>query len=102
MKAVLTRAALNDLSEIARHIGKDNVFSARRFTAALRSRAQAVGRKPRLYPYAKGLEGAGIRRRLYRDYLILYRETEAGVEVTRIVHAARDWLALLQPPDSKV
>jgi hypothetical protein len=27
--------------------------------------------------------------------LILYRETESGVEVTRIVHAARDWLALV-------
>jgi plasmid stabilization system protein ParE len=41
------------------------------------------------------LEAAGVRRRLYRDYLIFYRETEAGVEVTRIVHAARDWRSML-------
>jgi plasmid stabilization system protein ParE len=76
MKAVLTQAALNDLLEIARHIGKDNIPAARRFTAALRSRAQAVGRKPRRYPFAEGLETAGVRRRLYSDYLILYREAK--------------------------
>lgn len=36
-----------------------------------------------------------MRRRRYRDYLIFYRETEAGVEVTRLLHAARDWQSLL-------
>jgi hypothetical protein len=35
MKAVLTRAANADLSEIARHIGRDDISAARRFTAAL-------------------------------------------------------------------
>ena len=95
MKAVLTQAALKDLLEIARNIGKDNMTAARSFTAALRSRAEAVGHKPRLYPFAEGLEAAGVRRRLYRDYLIFYRETEAGVEVTRLLHAARDWQSLL-------
>ncbi|HYI39405.1 MAG TPA: type II toxin-antitoxin system RelE/ParE family toxin [Allosphingosinicella sp.] len=95
MKAVLTQAALKDLLEIARHIGKDDIPAARRFTAALRSRAQAVGNKPRLYPFAKGLEATGVRRRLYRDYLIFYRETEAGVEVTRLLHSARNWQSLL-------
>lgn len=53
MKAVLTQAALDDLLEIARHIGKDNIPAARRLTAALRTRAQAVGHKPRLYPLAE-------------------------------------------------
>lgn len=95
MKAVLTQAALKDLLEIARHIGKDNIPAARRFTAALRSRAQAVGHKPRLYPLAEGLEAAGVRRRLYRDYLIFFRETQTCVEVTRLLHAARDWQSLL-------
>ena len=95
MKAVLTQAALKDLLEIARHIGRDDIPAARRTTAALRTRAPSVGRNPRLYPVAKGWEAAGVRRRLYRGYLIFYRETEEGVEVTRILHAARDWQSLL-------
>lgn len=41
-----------------------------------------------------------MRRRLYRDYLIFYRETEAGVEVTRFLHAARDWQSLLTQNDA--
>jgi plasmid stabilization system protein ParE len=41
MKAVLTQAALKDLLQIARHIGKDNIPAARRFTAAL-----GPGRRP--------------------------------------------------------
>lgn len=38
MKAVLTEAARNDLMEIARHIGRDDIPAARRFVVALRSR----------------------------------------------------------------
>jgi toxin ParE1/3/4 len=96
MKAVLTEAALKDLMAIARHIGKDDIPAARRFTAALRSRAHAVGRNPRLYPLAEGFEAAGIRRRLYRGYLILYVEKNRRVEVLHIVHAARDWSRLVE------
>ena len=95
MKAVLTDAALRDLKEIARHIGKDDISAARRFTAALRSRATAIGRNPRLYPLAEGLEAADVRRRLYRGYLIFYVERETGVEILHIVHAARDWSQLI-------
>lgn len=95
MRAVLTQAALKDLLEIARYVGQNDIPAARRLTAALRGRAEALGRKPRLYPLAEGMEAAGVRRRLYRDYLIFYRETEAGVEVTRILHAKRDWRRLL-------
>ncbi|HET9639842.1 MAG TPA: type II toxin-antitoxin system RelE/ParE family toxin [Allosphingosinicella sp.] len=90
MKAVLTEAARADLAEIARHIGKDSIPTARRFTAALRTRALAVGRNPRLYPFAAGLEDVGIRRRVYRDYLILYVESDRRVEIIRIVHGSRD------------
>lgn len=95
MKAVLTEAARTDLMEIAGHIGQDDLRAARRFTAALRSRAQAVGRNPRLYPLAEGLEAAGVRRRLYRGYLILYVERGSRVEILHIVHAARDWSRLM-------
>jgi toxin ParE1/3/4 len=96
MRAVLTEAALEDLLEIARHIGRDNIRAARRFTADLRRRAHAVGSNPRLYPLAQGFEAAGIRRRLYRGYLILYLETGSRVEIIHLVHAARNWSALLE------
>jgi plasmid stabilization system protein ParE len=95
VKAVLTEAALADLAEIARRIGRDSVPTARRFTAALRQRSLAVGRNPLLYPFAEGLGDLGVRRRLYRDYLIFYREAEGRVEVLHIVHGSRDWADLL-------
>jgi plasmid stabilization system protein ParE len=66
MKAVLTEAAISDLAGIARSIAKDDMLTARRFTAELRKRALAVGRSPRLYPYAEGLEDLRIRRRLHK------------------------------------
>jgi plasmid stabilization system protein ParE len=96
MKAVLTEAGLTDLMEIARHIGRDDIPTARRFTAALRKRAHAIGCNPRLYPLAEGFEAAAVRRRLYRGYLILYVERESRVEVLHIVHAARDWSQLIE------
>jgi plasmid stabilization system protein ParE len=96
VKAVLTRAAVSDVAEIARHIGRDSVPAARRFTAALERRALAVGRNPRIYPFAEGLEDLKIRRRLYRDYLIFFVEHEKGVDILRILYGARDWRALLE------
>lgn len=99
MKAVLTRAVVGDLADIARRIGRDSVPAARRFTVALERRALAVGRNPRMYPFAEGLEDLKIRRRLYRDYLIFFVEHEGRVEILRIVHGARDWKALLKRPD---
>ncbi|MFL6845616.1 MAG: type II toxin-antitoxin system RelE/ParE family toxin [Allosphingosinicella sp.] len=94
MKSVLTEAAISDLAGIARSIAKDDMPTARRFTAELRKRALAIGRSPRLYPYAEGLEDLGIRRRLHKGYLIFFRETGCSVEILHFVHGARDWLAL--------
>lgn len=74
MNAVLTDAARADLKEIARRIAADIVPAARRFTRALRERALEVGTAPRRHRLADGFERAGIRRRLFRDYLIFFRE----------------------------
>jgi toxin ParE1/3/4 len=92
VKAVLTRAAVSDLAEIARQIGRDSVPAARRFTASLERRALA--RSPRVFPFAEGLEDLKIRRRLYRDYLIFFIEHGEGVKILRIIHGARDWRTL--------
>jgi plasmid stabilization system protein ParE len=99
VKAVLTRTAVVDLAEIARHIGRDSVAASRRFTAALERRALAVGRNPRIFPLADGLEDLKIRRRLYRDYLIFFVERDGRVEILRVVHGARDWKSLIEKPE---
>lgn len=99
MRAVLTRAAVGDLADIARYIGRDSIPAARRFTAALERRALAVGRNPRIYPFAEGLEDLKIRRRPYRDYLIFFAEQGGDVDMLRIVSGARDWRALFKKPE---
>jgi plasmid stabilization system protein ParE len=101
VKAILARAAVGDLAEIARHIGRDSVPAARRFTASLERRALAVSRNPRVFPFAEGLEDLKIRRRLYRDYLIFFTASKAGVQILRIVHGARDWRALFENRDAR-
>lgn len=101
MKAVLTRAAINDLAGIARHIGRDSVPAARRFTASLERRALSVGRNPRIFPFAEGLEDLKIRRRIHRDYLIFFIATETEVEILRVVHGARDWRSLFESGDPR-
>ncbi|MBV8687038.1 MAG: type II toxin-antitoxin system RelE/ParE family toxin [Alphaproteobacteria bacterium] len=94
MKGFLSERALADLAEIAGRIGRDSIPVARRFTSALRRRALDLARNPRLYSF-EGFEAVGVRRRLYRDYLILHRERDGRVEVLHIVHASRDWSAVL-------
>lgn len=50
---------------------------------------------PNAYPFLTGYAAAGIRRRIHRDYLILYRVVRRTVEVLRILHGARDYEHLL-------
>jgi toxin ParE1/3/4 len=52
---------------------------------------------PRAYPLVPRYEQWGIRRCVYRDYLIFYRVHETLIEVIRILNGAQDYEALLFP-----
>ena len=99
MKIVFTDAAKADLRDIGDWIAEDNPVRARSFIVELRRKTLSIGVNPRLYPLALNLEVQGIRRRLYRGYLIFYRVGENRIDILHILHGARDYEALMGEGD---
>jgi plasmid stabilization system protein ParE len=97
MRVVLSGEAKTDLREIGFFIARDNKIRARSFVRELQAKAHDVGNMPRAFPPIPRYEHHGIRRRPYRDYLILYRIEDSRISIVRILHGARDYEALLFP-----
>lgn len=91
MKVSLTTPAKADLVEVGDWIAKDSPANALRFVDKLSEACVDLGALPERYPIH---EPSGVRRRPIGAYLILYRVTD-DVQILRIIHAARDWEALL-------
>jgi len=95
MRVVITDAARADLIEIGEFIRPHNPKRAESFVDELLDRCEALADMPRAFPLVPRYEHYGIRRYVYRDYLIFYRVLENLVEVIHILHGARDYEALL-------
>jgi plasmid stabilization system protein ParE len=70
VRVIFSAAARDDLARIAQHIAKDGPRRANEFVLALRLRAKQIADMPRAYPLVPRYERTGIRRRVWRDYLI--------------------------------
>jgi toxin ParE1/3/4 len=82
------------------YIGERNPDAARRFRLAAEATFEALALSPRigtLYPVAnprlQGIRCSRVRR--FRNYLIFYRPIDGGIDVIRVLHAARDIKAIL-------
>lgn len=83
-----------DIEAIALYIAEDNPSAARRWHEDICHLCRRIG----------GMPGIGIARPEVRpelrsfpigNYLILYRQTDEGAEIVRVVHGARQWEDLL-------
>lgn len=63
----------------------------------LREKCESLADAPRGYPLVARYEHEGIRRRPFGSYLIFYRVGSDAIEVTHILHGARDYEPLLFP-----
>jgi len=101
MRVVLTEQAIGNLLQIARYIHQDNPTRAKTFVAELEDRCARLATTPYAYPLIPGREHSGIRRRLHRDYLILYRVNPQDdlIEVLHVINGAQDYEAFLFPQD---
>lgn len=97
MQVVLSARARADLREIAGFIAQDNPHRAVSFVRKLQASALAIGTQPFAFPLVDRFQRSGIRRKSYRDYLILYVPTDISMNIVRILHGARDYSALLDP-----
>lgn len=92
--AVFSRKAEQDLEDIADYIAADNPRRAVSFVRELRERCFALGTLPAsARPFPALAPDAHILP--YPNYVILYRNLLRQVSIERIVHGARDILALI-------
>ena len=93
----LTLAAEADLEAIGDWIARDSPSRAITFVAELHDACMTLARLPEGCALVPRYESAGIRRRVYGNYLIFYRVNVSTVEVLHILHGARDYEQIIFP-----
>lgn len=94
--AVFSDLAEGDLAEIWLSIAMDQLQNADRFVEDLRDRAQQLAEQP-LMGVSRPDFGKDIRCFPHGEYLLIYRPSDSGVGIARIVHGARDLRKLMVP-----
>lgn len=98
-------AARIDLAGCYAYIGARNPDAARRFRLAAEATFAALACSPGIgapyevaNPRLQGLRSAQVRR--FRNYLIFYLPVAGGIDVIRVLHAARNIRAILEDEQS--
>jgi toxin ParE1/3/4 len=93
----LLNIAEDDLSEIIAFIAADNVDAAATFLETIEATLSRLEQNPLLgrIPSEEDLARMGYRYLVVRNYLVFYTLGSETVLVHRIIHGARDYLALL-------
>ncbi|MGD0190605.1 MAG: type II toxin-antitoxin system RelE/ParE family toxin [Rhizomicrobium sp.] len=95
-ETIFSPEAQADLELIGDYIARDNPSRATSFVKELRARAASIAEMPKAHPKRDDL-GRGIRMAVHRRYLIFFRERPGHVEISRILHSARDVSAIFNP-----
>ena len=92
--------ALRDLVEQADYIAQQSLEAAERFLDAAEATFELLARSPELgglcqfrSPQAAGLRVWPVRG--FKNHLVFYRPADNGIDVIRVIHAARDIEAVL-------
>ncbi|HYN00308.1 MAG TPA: type II toxin-antitoxin system RelE/ParE family toxin [Aestuariivirgaceae bacterium] len=95
MRVVFTEAAESELEAVSDWIATDNPERAITFVAEIAERCHSLADSPEAFPIVPRYKRAGVRRLVFRDYLIFYRISRDRVEILHILHGARDYEAIL-------
>ncbi len=95
MIVVFTDQAVADLEAIGDYLAQFDLARARSFVSELVAKAHGLAEMSQRFPLVSRYAHLGIRRRVYRNYLIFYRAEEARVVVVHVLHGARDYEPLL-------
>ena len=87
--------ALRDLEDIGDYIARDNPVRALGLVEEIRAKCLDLARTAHAFPLMPRYETLGVRRRVYRNYLIFYRADTNKVVVLHILHGAMDYEAIL-------
>jgi toxin ParE1/3/4 len=83
-----------DIETTVLFISDENPSAARRWHAEILISFERLGEMPRLGIARRDIR-PDFRTLPYRNYVILYREVDYGVEIIRVIHGARQWEDLL-------
>ena len=95
MRVRITPSAEADLVSIGEWISRDNPARAITFLDELRRVCGRLADDALAYPVVDRYARAGIRRRSYKRYIVLYRSDAEVVEILHVVHGARDYTKIL-------
>ena len=93
----LLPSAEEDLADIISYIAADRITSARALADRIEKNLKLLSANPRLgrVPAEKELADSGYRFLIVENYLIFYVIEGKTIYVHRIIHGARDYLAIL-------
>ena len=89
-----TPEARSDLHEIWDYIARDSVEAASRFTDTIAETCRLLGASPQI-GRARPELAPGLRSFPVGNYVIFYKPVRGGIEVVRVLSAARDIPSLL-------
>lgn len=95
---VLSPEAAADLEEIADFIASENVDAALRVLTEIRQAMERLTDAPEIGHPREDLTSEPFRFWPVRRYLVIYRASPEAVEVSRILHSARDVESILSGP----
>jgi toxin ParE1/3/4 len=87
-----------DLIEMYRRIAQDNPVAANTYLYGLEATLKTLSDRPEI-GNARFKNYPDIRVFVFRNHLILYEPLldPIGIDIIRILHAARDWMTLIDP-----
>lgn len=94
-RAVFSQLAELDLREIVDFIDRDNPTAAQSFITTIYEKCTTLASYPEMGRRRSGFKDSEIRTLAVGNYLIFYRPASQGVEISRILHGARDFESLL-------
>jgi toxin ParE1/3/4 len=88
-RIVLTRRSRSDLAEIVLYIRRDNRTAAKHLLAEINRTLHRLAEFPEMGPLRPELANA-LRSLPLGNYVLFYRPRKDGIELTRVLHGARD------------
>ena len=88
-KLIFSPRVAVELREIGEYIAKDDLQAALSFVDRLKKRCQDAADYPSIGRRRTELQ-AGLRSLTEGDYVIFYRSTDEGIEITKIIHGKRN------------
>ena len=99
-RVIQSNEALADLDAIYDYIGieKQSPRAADRFMDELQEKLEAYARQPEMGESRPELDESLRSFTFKKNYVVIYRPVDEGIDVLRVLHGARDYGRFFRPP----